>query len=257
MKDALAKQPGACHELKTIMKKGLVLCSVLWGTASLAQPTVSTNDLQSTLSRARVAELPLISALLVNQAAAQNRIATTREVVRYAARWHPATTVPVVGAIGRSRPAVAATAAAAAVEAQPALAGSIVQAAVAVAPQCAGEIVTVVCGVAPSQYHEIALAAASAAPVASREILRNVGQVRTELKPYIEVELAKFPDSIPPVARCLRNAERAQGRAGTGSGDVGGHPGPSKRPKPGPPAQSDKPPRGDENPPGGRNYARP
>lgn len=205
-----------------------------------------TNDIHAILSGVRVPEVPWVATLLVHQASARARIATAREVVKVAVRMNPAATIAIVGAIARAEPATSAAVAETAACEQPTLAADITRAAAGVAPGYAGEIVMAVCEVSPGEYRSVALAAARGSPGAGIEILRAVGEAKPQLKPYIEIELAKHPRAVPSVDRCLNNAERAHGRAAADPESAR-----SRQSK------GDKPPRGNGNPPGGRNYARP
>lgn len=231
----------------------------IWTALLLAVPLASAEplsliDLKASLSQVPAAELPIASAALIQQAKPRDRAGLTTNVVRCALGINPAATPFVVGALGRMAPETASVAALVASLEQPDQVGEIARAAVGAAPERAAEIVVAVCGVLPAEYKTVAVNAARVAPQVSRGILQAVGAVRPELKPFIDRELDFSGRPVPSVAGCLERAERARPRANP--------PGLAHRPEPkrgsgGGPPEDSKPPRGDDRPPGGRNYARP
>jgi hypothetical protein len=241
-------------------KRGFVWFASLIACPLVAGQTVITNDVHAILRDVRVPELPFVAASLVHTVPAQTRIAKAKEVVKVAVGLNPVSTVAIVGAISRVDAATSAAVSETAAHEEPALAADITRAAASVTRGYAGEIVTAVCKVAPTGYRDVALAAGRAAPSESADILRGVGEAIVELKPYIEIELAKRPRRVPSVYRSLNNAERALAadRESSRTGADGNPQGPRERPKSGRPGQNGgRPPPGKSDPPGGRNYARP
>jgi hypothetical protein len=217
----------------------------------------------ASLKSVPAAELPAAAALLMKASGPQNPTEAATNLVKVAVRINPAATPAIVGAVVRAAPEMASAVSHTAATEVPGLAPAITTAAVGAAPARAAEIVVAVCSVTPAEYRNVVLAAARAAPCLNKEILKAVGVVRPDLKPFIEIELARYPRANPSVSRCLDRAELAQARAaaagaglGTSSGRVPQSGGPRSPLLP-PGHGGSLPPRGDEVPPGGRNYARP
>jgi hypothetical protein len=219
-----------------------------------------TNYIAMVLQKVPAAELPLAAARIVKGAKPQDRTALVPNVIKIAVRINPAATTAIVGAVAQAVPEVAAAAARAAVTEQPSLAVPIAQTAVAIVPDRASQIVEFLCAVVPAEYSDIAIAASRLAPVRSKAILKVVEEIRPELKPYLEFELAKYQRTQPPVPDCLAQAELAQRQAVAAQrGGWGASPAaPRGGPPITPPGQlGSNPPKGGASPPGGRNYARP
>jgi UDP-GlcNAc:undecaprenyl-phosphate GlcNAc-1-phosphate transferase len=242
------------------MKTTLMLSIMFLVNSSLAGESLGTNDLTVRLRGVPAAELPAVSAGLVKRAKTQDRTVLAIHVVKAGVRINPAAASAIVGAITRAVPETAAFTARAGAEEQPDMAEAIVRAAAGIAPDCAPEIVKAVSSVIPDDYRSIALAAAKVAPSASTGILRAIGRIRPELRPYIDEEIAKYGRRTPSVSRCLARAEIAQARdaadalarkSDSPSSPQGGRPLSLLIPL------DQKPPRGGEPLPGGRNYARP
>jgi hypothetical protein len=205
---------------------------------------ISTNQALEVLRRVPALELPATAAELVAQAKFRDRKEIAVEVVRLAVRLNPTAAAAVVSAMGSVAPEFLADIAGTAVSERAEVLSQVVTAAVSVRPSAAHEIVIAVCHVAPREYPRAALAASCASAEASRQILKAVGEIEPELRPFIDVELARYSRLAPPVPICLERAERARARTRNTPPGSGGQPRPN-------------PPRGNPNPPGGRNYARP
>ena len=238
---------------------GLVWLAFLLESGALAQSLIGASEIQRVLEKAPAAELPALSAALAAKGVAQGRVALAAEVVSCAVRINPAACVAVVGAVSRTKPEVAGLISETAARAQSTLAPEIARAAAAAAPFQAGEIVTRVGAVVPEDIRRIALAAFETAPKSGIDILRAIGTVDLKLRPYLEREITKCAGIVRSVSRCLDRAEAAQSRDAASLLAEGGH-------NPGDPAPAvsmphkpigPKPPRGEDHPPGGRNYARP
>jgi hypothetical protein len=256
------KAPKYSAVVKVAKSLGLVWLAFLFEGGALAEPFTGTNEIQRILERAPAAELPEVSAALVAKDVAQERGVLAVEVVSSAVRINPAACVAIVGAVSRAKPEFAGLISETAARAQSKLAAEIARAAAAVAPFQAGEVVARVGTVVPGDIRRIALAVFETAPKAGIDILRAIGTVDLKLRPYLEREIVRCAGIVRSVARCLDRAESAQSRdaarllaAGVHNSDDSGDPAPavSMPRKPiGP-----KPPRGDDHPSGGRNYARP
>lgn len=241
-----------------------ILC--LANTGSMAKDMPGVEAYRQTLGAAPAPEMPILAARLVKEAGARDREATTVTVIKAALAVNPAAASLVVGAIARAVPEMASVAAETAALEQPKQAGTIAKAASAAAPAKAGRVVSAVCGVVPRQYRSVAVAAAEGAPTAGKDILRSVGAVRPELKPYIEREVAGYGLTVPPVGTTLDLAAMAQAKNAytTEAGAVaatdpapaspGGLPAIPPVVTPGHSAPQSNDPGG---PIGGRNYARP
>jgi hypothetical protein len=226
----------------------------------MAVEPLDTTVFTTALRSAPAAELPAVAGLLVKASPPRHRTETATNVVGAAVGLNPAATPAIVGAVVRTAPETAAAVATTAARQQPALTVAIATAAAGVAPTRVAEIVVAVCRVTPAEYRSVALAAARAAPSMNKEILKAIGDVKPELKEFIENEIARHHTSEPSVVHCLGQAELAQARGAAARATPGTSAGPT--PQVGgpmiPPGQiGPKPPRGDANPPGGRNYARP
>jgi hypothetical protein len=233
---------------------------ILVRSSLLAGESLGTNDLTVRLTGVPAAELPAVSAGLVKRAKTQDRTVLAIYVVKAGVRINPAAASAIVGAITRAVPETASFTARAGVEAKPEMAEAIVRATAGIAPDRAAEIVKAVCIAIPDQYRSIALAAAKVAPSASTGVLRAIGGIRSDLKPYLDEEINRCGRKIPSVSRCLARAEIAQARdAANALARKSDSP---ASPRGGGPLSlltplGQKPPHGDEPLPGGRNYARP
>lgn len=251
--------PGKQSFMKTI---AVILVAYLFEAGLLAEQTLTSNPNAIALEKVPAAELPAMTARLVMACKPQERNATTRNAVTAAVRINPAAAPLIVGAVSRAAPQTAAFAAQAAAREQPALAAAITRAAVGVAPAYAANIVRAVCSSVPGEQRNIAIAAVRAAPFASNEILRSVGSVQADLRPFIEREIEAHGRTAPSVAHCLDQATLAQSQAASAVPFARPYPRPPPvRPGPPGPPNPNKPPAlrppPDRPPPGGRNYARP
>jgi hypothetical protein len=217
----------------------------------LAEGPFGIDEVTAHLKGVPAAELPAKAAELVQDSKPLHRSAMATNVVKAAVRINPAAAPLIIGAVARAMPETAAVAAQAAAVDQPVEIEEVTRAAVAVVPARAGQIVLAVCRASPDEYRRIAITAARVAPAAARDILNAVCVVRPELKPYIDMEMAVHRD-IPSVMWCLDQAEDARSRADAANRKDSG----SGTERGGPQSKS-KPPHGNGNPPGGRNYARP
>jgi hypothetical protein len=207
---------------------------------------ISTNQVLQALRHAPALELPATAAELVAKAKFRDRKETAVEVARLAIRLNPAAAAAVVNGIGSVAPDFVADIAGTVVSERAEVLSQVVTAAVCVRPSAAHEIVIAVCRVAPREYPRAALAASCASAESGRQILKAVAEIEPELRPFIDVELARYSRTAPPVPICLERAERARARTRATPPASGG------QPRPNPPRGN-----GNPNPPGGRNYARP
>jgi hypothetical protein len=237
--------------MKTIVR---IWIACLFVAPLFGEVPLGVDEITAHLKGVPAAELPAKAAELVKGSKRLDQTAMAKNVVKAAVKINPAATPLVIGAVAHAVPETAAVAAQAAAIDEPLETEEITMAAVAVVPTRAGEIVLAVCRAMPDDYRRIAIIAARTAPAAARDILNAVGAIRPDLKPYIDVEMAPPTRGIPSVTWCLDQAETARSRVDgqaahrkdSGSGTDRGD------------AQSkSKPPHGNGNSPGGRNYARP
>jgi hypothetical protein len=234
----------------------VLVCLVRRGLS--AEPSFDTNSLTIVLERVPAAELPAMSAALVKASVPQHRCALATNVVRVAVRIHAAAAAAIVGAVARVAPETTAVVSSTAAAEQPECAAAIVRAAIGAVPDRAVEVITHVCAVTPNDYHIVALAAEQAIPSARKDILRAIGVAIVDLKSYIDAELSKYrQETVPSVDYCLERAELARIRASSSDRTGMGAAVPQGRPVIPPGQGGPKPPKGNADPPGGRNYARP
>jgi len=216
-----------------------------------AQWFVDANRLEQLLRAGPAAEMPAAAARLLHQARLQEREAVATNLVKVAARVRPAATAGVVAALCREEPNLAATIAEVAAQEQPLCIFDISRAASACSPGRAGQVVEQLGRLAPDSVQEIAVASSEAAPAQAWRILLAVGAVQSELRPYLDTELARYGSRLPQVRPCLDRATQAMVATRPVGTDRSTPPvTPATRP-------GDKPPKGGGGPPGGRNYAKP
>jgi hypothetical protein len=234
------------------MKKTVIVwMTCLAASLLLADDQLNFVAVAAALKNVPAMELPITASAIIKAAKPSVRAVVVSNVVSIAVGINPAAAPLIVSAVAQAAPETVAVAVEAAVFEQPAQASKIARAAVAIVPARAAEIVLAASRAAPREYKEVAITAARLAPAAARDILKAVSSFKPELKTYIDMEIAGTPQEIPSVRWCLEQAEASAIANRAGPGRVG--PLPENLPR----GTTSKPTHGDDNPPGGRNYARP
>ena len=242
------------------MNKLVAAWFAFWFVASLAPAeTLTPTEINARLRPLPPPELPLMAAELIRQAGTRDRIGAITNVLRVALALNPAATPLIASVVVHRFPENAALAVSTAVRDQPAQVEEITRAVLGSATACAGDIVAAAGAIVPQEYRRIALAAAQIRPRETRDILRAVGKMRSDLEPYLKQEIAGSNQPPASVGACLNRAEIAsrQGRPpATRPNQEGQSIGPGSE-RASPESADPKPPRGNGHRPGGRNYARP